>query len=73
MPKSSSTNSNKYLKYSGIGFTLFALLGIAVYAGQKLDAYLELEQPWFTILFLLLGFGGWVAKLMKDLEMDAKD
>lgn len=73
MSNTSSNNANKYLKYSGIGFTLFALLAIAVYGGQKLDAYLGLDQPWFTILFLLLGFGGWVAKLMKDLETDAKD
>ena len=72
MPGSQRKNVNKYLKYSGIGFTLFGLLAIAVFAGQKLDEYLALDQPWFTILFLLLGFAGWVAKLMRDLAQDAK-
>lgn len=73
MPELPRRNVNKYLKYSGIGFTLFGLLAIAVYGGQRLDAFLELSQPWFTIVFLLVGFGGWVAKLMRDLDSDAKD
>lgn len=73
MAKQQASKTNKYLKYSGIGFTLFALLAIAVYAGQYLDDRLQLSQPWFTVLFLLLAFAGWVFKLMRDLEADSID
>lgn len=63
---------NKYLKYSGIAFQLFFLLLIAVFAGQYLDERLGNETPWFLLLFIILAFGAWMYKLIKDLEQDAK-
>jgi F0F1-type ATP synthase assembly protein I len=67
-----NTSVNKYLKYSGIAFQLFFLLGLAVLAGQYLDKKIENETPWFLLLFIILAFAGWMYKLVKDLDRDSK-
>ena len=67
-----NTSVNKYLKYSGIAFQLFFLLAIAVLAGQYLDERLGNETPWFLLLFIVLGFSGWMYKLVRDLDRDTK-
>lgn len=62
------SQSNQYLKYSGMALQLFALLGIAAWLGQKLDKSLNTSDPYFTILFILLFTGGFFYKLVKDLN-----
>lgn len=61
------SQSNQYLKYSGIVFQLFALLGLGAWLGQYLDAKLNTPDPYFTILFILLFSAGFFYKLVKDL------
>ncbi len=62
------SQSNQYLKYSGMALQLFALLGIAAWLGQKLDKSLHTADPYFTILLILLFTGGFFYKLVKDLN-----
>jgi hypothetical protein len=61
------SQSNQYLKYSGIVFQLFALLGLGAWLGQYLDAKLNTADPYFTILFILLFSAAFFYKLVKDL------
>ena len=68
MSKPEASDSAKYLKYTGLAFQLFFTLAIFVWLGQYLDKKLELSNPWFTIVLILVGFFGWVAKLLKDLK-----
>lgn len=60
------------LKYSGLAFQLAALIVVAIWSGQWLDAKLGLEQPYITILLTLLLFTGFMYKLYKDLIDDNK-
>ncbi|PSR57325.1 hypothetical protein AHMF7605_15330 [Adhaeribacter arboris] len=53
-----------YLKYSGLAFQMLLVLGIAAYAGMRLDAYVSNKNPWFTIVFMLLGVIGSIYKII---------
>ncbi len=53
-----------YLKYSGLGFQMLLVLGLAAYGGIKLDAYVGNKNPWFTIGFMLLGVIGSIYKII---------
>ncbi len=48
-PKNKKKQLNNYVKYSGLGFQMMATLGIAVWGGIKLDDWLELKFPAFTV------------------------
>ncbi len=43
-----------YLKYSGLAFQMIGAMVLAAFAGMKLDDYFKTENPWFTIVFLLV-------------------
>ena len=58
---------NQYLKYSGMVFQLFVLLGVGAWLGQYLDKKLHTPDPYFTILFILLFTAGFFYKLVKEL------
>jgi hypothetical protein len=45
---------NHYIKYSGIGIQMFAIIGFGCYGGVKLNAYLEFEKPYITAAVSLL-------------------
>lgn len=65
--KSSDADKGKlqsYLKYSGLAFQMLFVLGIAAYGGMKLDAYVGNKNPWFTIIFMLLGVIGSIYKII---------
>ena len=59
---------NQYLKYSGMAFQLFVLLGIAAFLGQWLDKRYLSGNPYFTIILILLFTGGFFYRLVKDLS-----
>ena len=59
---------NAVLKYSGLAFQMIALVLIFTYGGYKLDQYLELKIPVFTIVFILAALFGFFYKLMRDLK-----
>lgn len=42
-------------KYSGLGLTMAAIIGLMAYIGTLLDEYLVMSQPVFTISLSLLG------------------
>ncbi len=64
------TQSNQYLKYSGMVIQLFVLLGIGAWLGQYLDEKLNTPDPYLTILMILLFSGAFFYKLVKDLGRD---
>ena len=47
-------NVTPYLKYSGLAFQMIGAMVLAAFAGGKLDAYFQTENPWFTIVLLVL-------------------
>ncbi len=44
-----------YLKYSGLGFQMIAVLVLAAWGGITLDEKMGNKNPWWTIGLMLLG------------------
>lgn len=59
---------DSYLRYSGLGLQLFATIGIAAWAGFKLDRYIGIRFPAFLLSFVLLAFIGSMVVLYKALN-----
>jgi ATP synthase protein I len=43
-----------YLKYSGMAIQMIGILVVAAFGGIKLDDYLEMKYPVFTIVLMLV-------------------
>lgn len=61
---------NEYIKYSGLAFQMAALILLGYWLGGKLDKWLDLSIPIFTIIlilvFLSLSFYSLIKSLPKD-------
>jgi ATP synthase protein I len=47
--------ANSYLKYSGIGFQMIAIIGAFTYAGYKIDQAANHPTKWVTAILSLAG------------------
>ena len=61
------TKVNNYVRYSSMVFQMAALIGLGVWGGRKLDQYLDLKFPAFTLLFLFIAIFGGMYWTLKDL------
>ena len=55
--KDKKSQLNPYLKYSGLVFQLGLIIGLFTFLGQWLDKKMEMETPWYTVVFSLSGVG----------------
>lgn len=53
-PPSEKKPVKNFLRYSGLGFQMLATILLGVLIGQGLDYYVELNKPWFTVVFTVL-------------------
>jgi hypothetical protein len=53
--KEDGNNGNSYLKYSGIGFQMIAIIGAFTYAGYKIDEAAHHSTKWVTAALSLTG------------------
>lgn len=58
--------TNSYLKYSGMALQMGAIITIGVFSGRKLDSYLELKIPIFTLILSLASVAGAIYVSIKD-------
>jgi ATP synthase protein I len=65
-----SQKFNQYLKYSGIAFQMAGVVLLGLFAGRWLDGIFSMSKPVFTMLLILLFFGGFMFKLYKELNKD---
>ena len=63
--KEKQSQAKQYMKYSGIAFQMIAVLLLALWGGMKLDEKMGMENPIFTVVFLLLGVGGSMYLIIK--------
>lgn len=70
--KKRKTSGSSYLKYSGLGFQMVAIILLALWLGNMVDTKYSFDPPYFTILFILVAFGSFMAKLVVDLSKDNK-
>ncbi len=66
-------HSNEYLKYSGMAFEMFAIMGIFVFAGTKLDDWMQTEKAWFTITGALVGTVVALVYTLRDFLVNKKE
>jgi len=64
--KKQKPQSNSYLKYSGMAFQMGAIITIGVFGGRKLDSWLELKTPIFTLILSLVSVTAAVYVSIKD-------
>jgi F0F1-type ATP synthase assembly protein I len=48
---------SNYARYSGLAFQMVAIILIGVFGGIKLDKWLSLKFPVFTVILSLFGIG----------------
>ena len=71
--RSSTNNSNKeLLRYAGLGTQLLVAIGLALFAGLKLDKWIH-SSPLFTVALPLLILFGIFYKLVKETGKSKKD
>lgn len=64
--KPSSDNKNLVFRYAGLAFQMMASLGLAVFAGYKLDQRTGWRVPVFLIIFSLLALAVILWQIIKD-------
>ena len=56
-----------YARYSGLAFQMFTIIGLGIYGGYKLDQWLEMGFPVFTILMSIVSVAAAIYTAVKDL------
>jgi len=47
--------SNSYIKYTSISFQMLAIILVFSFVGNQIDIYMNIEKPFITALFAILG------------------
>jgi len=50
-----------------MAFEMFAIIGLGIFAGIKLDQWLNMSFPLFTVLFSFISVAGAIYNAIKDL------
>lgn len=61
---------NNYAKYSGLAFQMIGAILLGVWGGRKLDAWLDLSFPAFTVGLSLLGIAASLIVLIRGLPKE---
>ena len=64
--KKQPEDRNAYMRYASMGTQMLVIIGLGVFGGFKLDKWLELKIPVFTILLSLLSVAGAIYLSVKD-------
>lgn len=54
-----------YVEYSALGIELVAIVLVCVFIGVKLDQWVPLRFPLFTLLFVAMGLAGSMVMLVR--------
>lgn len=56
-----------YARFSSLAFQMFAIIGIGIFGGVKLDEWLKIGFPVFTVLLSIISVGAAIYTAVKDL------
>jgi F0F1-type ATP synthase assembly protein I len=56
-----------YARYSSLAFQMFAIIGLGIFGGFKLDQWLKIGFPVFTVLLSIISVGAAIYTAVKDL------
>ncbi len=65
--KESRPPLESYARYSSLAFQMFAIIGLGIYGGFKLDQWLKIGFPVFTVLLSLISVAAAIYTAVKDL------
>jgi len=65
--KSKRPPLENYARYSNMAFQMFAIIGIGVFGGVKLDQWLKIGFPVFTVILSILSVAAAIYSVVKDL------
>jgi hypothetical protein len=68
--KNKKKQLNNYVKYSGLGFQMMAALCLAVWGGIKIDEWLNLKFPAFTVALSCIAFIGSLVIFIRSLPKE---
>ncbi|MBO7542246.1 MAG: AtpZ/AtpI family protein [Bacteroidales bacterium] len=63
--KNKKSPLRSYAEYSGLGLELVAIVLVCVFIGVKLDEWVPLKFPLFTLFFVAVGLAGSIVVLIK--------
>ena len=63
--KNKKSPLRSYAEYSGLGLELVAIVLVCVFIGVKLDEWVPLKFPLFTLFFVAMGLAGSIVVLIK--------
>lgn len=63
--KNKKSPLRSYAEYSGLGLELVAIVLVCVFIGVKLDEWVPLKFPIFTLFFVAVGLAGSIVVLIK--------
>jgi hypothetical protein len=66
-PEKERKQLDGYARYTNLAFQMFAIIGIGIFAGVKIDQWLNLKFPVFTVIFSILSVAAAVYSAIKDL------
>lgn len=69
-PQDGKRVTSNYAKYSGIAFQMLGTIGLGVYAGLKLDKWLALKFPLFTLVLSLSSVGASLYLMIKQVKSE---
>jgi len=56
-----------YARYSSLAFQMFAIIGLGIFGGVKLDEWLKFKFPVFTVLLSIISVAAAIYTAVKDL------
>lgn len=56
-----------YARYSNLAFQMFAIIGIGIFGGVKLDQWLDIGFPVFTVVLSIISVAAAIYTAIKDL------
>ncbi len=57
---------NQFIQYSSLAFEMIVIMGLGVFAGIKIDDWLNLNFPVFTLVLMILAFIGAIYHAIKN-------
>ena len=54
-PETPADQASNVAKYSGIAFTMLAIIGLSAWAGTWLDGHFHNKTPYYTVGLMVLG------------------
>lgn len=70
-PASEAGRARNFLKYSGLGAQMLAVIGLSAWAGLKLDAFFYTRNPWYTVGLMLAGVLAAMYQLIRSVTRES--